>query len=573
MKNWKRRPASGSPPPGWAQNLQISPLLLELLWQRGLQTVPDLENYLSPRLAELPRPADLAQALPAAATLADAIGEGRRLLVWGDYDVDGISAATLVLDVLEAHGIAADCHLPDRRSEGYGLNIRALEEAWDRGTRALLTVDCGITSNEAIARARELGMIVIVSDHHLPGPELPRAHAICNPRIAEGSDPRLSSLAGVGVAFYLMAAFNSLLAERGGKRYRMDETLDLVTLGTVADLVPLVGANRILVKGGLESLGQARRPGVQALKSASGLDVAAALSAGKVSFGLAPRINAAGRMGDPELALRLLREKDHNKAMELALRLDEMNTLRKQEEECIFQAARQQAAQLLETGPRAALVLHGEDWHPGIIGIVASRIVEEFNRPAVVLCDDKGLVKGSGRSLGTFDLHTALDNCSGSLLKFGGHTLAAGLELEPGRIEEFREKFESVASAKLGDQPLLPSLTIDRELGFGEAVQAQLLDELELMQPFGLGNPEPVFASPPLLVLERASLGKSPDHARLRVRDEAANVTITAKAWRLGREIPQDIEGRRIRLAYTLRKDFYNGVASLDLGVRDWRPA
>lgn len=574
MKNWQMRPASPERPPKvWAEELDISPIMLEMLWNRGLRSVDAIEEFLAPKLSGLSRPEIWPRLGEAAAVLDKALSAGGSLLVWGDYDVDGISSTALVKDVLAAHGIRTRHHLPDRRREGYGLNIPRLEQFATEGVNLLLTVDCGIADVAAVHRANELGMTVVVSDHHLPGPVLPAAQVICDPRVGENASEPFANLAGVGVAFYLMAELNRLLCARSGRRYKMDRALDLVALGTLADVMSLHGTNRILVHAGLRHIATPLRQGMSALKEASGFDPAAELNAGQVVFRLAPRINAAGRMGEAELALRLLMEDSPQQAARLAASLDQLNTQRKTEEELIYQSAREQALGLLERGPRGALVLHGPEWHPGIIGIVASRIVEEFSRPAIVLCDDGGALKGSGRSAHEFDLHAGLASIADCLIGFGGHKYAAGLRLERDRLEEFRSRFEACAEAKLGDQPLPPALLLERELDFRQASDSIFLRELEMLQPYGPGNPEPVFLSPPLEVLERSYIGRGREHVKLRLRDSASRITLAAKAWRMAKDLPESLEGKFIRLAYTLRKDSYNGMPSLDIGIRDWRPA
>ncbi len=576
MKNWLFRspPASGPAclPTDWAEELSISPLLLEVLWKRGFAHKQAINTFLDARLDSLTPPHLWPQLPEAAQLLADELLAGKKLAVWGDYDVDGITASTLVLEVLESHGIEALWHIPDRRTEGYGLNVAQIDALAAQGCRILLTVDCGIADTEAVRHARQLGMTVVVSDHHLPQEDLPPAHAFCNPRMCPDSVP-CPHLAGVGVAFYLMGAVNAALAPHTGKRHRMDQSLDLVALGTLADIMPLTSENRILVRGGLGHLAEASRPGIAALKVASSFDAKARLTSGQVSFQLVPRINAAGRIGDGGLALRLLRQKDFSAALPLAQQLDQLNTERKQAENTIHSEARAQALDMLSREPRGSLVLYGQDWHPGIVGIVASRIVEEFYRPTIILCQDQGSLKGSGRSVREFDLHAGLSQTAHSLSAFGGHRLAAGLRLPQENLARFRAEFEDFVTQQLGTNPLSPSLMLECQLDFAQASDQSFLKELEMLQPFGPGNAEPVFASPPLLVKERAPLGRSGEHVRLRLQDEHSGLILSAKAWRMAQALTPAIIGKRIRVAYTPRLDTYNGITSVDVGIKDWQPA
>ena len=574
MKRWIFRDApQGAPDAAWADELGISTTLLDILWQRGFGSREAMDAFLSARLSTLCPPAHWPGVNEAAVLFVEELVRGKKPVIWGDYDVDGITATTLALDILEVHGIAAGYHIPDRRAEGYGLNVPALERLASEGYGVLLTVDCGIADVEAITRARELGMTVIVTDHHLPPDELPPAHALCNPRLVPAEDCPCPDLAGVGVSFFLMAAINNLLGQRTGRRYRMDDALDVTALGTLADVMRLTGQNRILVRGGLEKIACARRPGMLALKTVSGLDPLARLTGGQVVFRLAPRINAAGRMGKADIALKLLRSKDCAKAAELAQQLDALNTERKQEEERIWAEAREQALRLMESRPRPALVIYGADWHPGIIGIVASRLLDEFYRPTVILCDDGGSLKGSGRSVREFDLYAGLQHCADLLSGFGGHRQAAGVRLEKERLDAFRDAFESVCAAALGPDPVQPAITLECELDFATAGNQEFLRELDLLQPFGPGNAEPVFASPPLIIRDRLPLGQSGQHIRLKVQDTSSGVTLIAKAWRMAGEFPPEMIGKRIRIAYTPRIDMYTGIASIDLGIKDWQPA
>ncbi len=572
MKNWLfRKPPQGSPPHGWARELSISPQLLELLWRRGFTSREELDAFLDARLQALVPPRNWPQIPHVARLLADALAQGRKLAVWGDYDVDGITSSALVLDVMAAHGMEAVSHIPDRLGEGYGLNVQGIEALAAQGCGILLTVDCGISDVAAIRRARELGMLVIISDHHLPPAELPPAHAICNPRLMDGTSCPCPYLAGVGVAFFLMAAVNALLEPHTGKRFRMDDVLDLVALGTLADVMRLSGQNRILVRGGLNRLARTMRPGMVALKVISKFDAAARLTAGQVVFRLAPRINAAGRMGHARLALDLLRAVDHVQAARLAQQLDALNSERQALEEQMVTEARAQARALLATGSRPGLVLYGQAWHPGIVGIVASKIVEEFYRPTIILCQDQDAVKGSGRSVREFDLYAGLGRASGHLLRFGGHRQAAGVRLRLEDLEAFRADFERSVADDIGHAPLTPTLLLESELDFATASDQCFLKELELMQPFGPGNAEPVFASPELLIRDCLPLGRGREHVRLKVQDTTSGITLTAKAWRMGDQFTPDMVGSRIRLAYTPHIDTYNGIASVDVGIKDWK--
>lgn len=567
MKIWKfRNPKeNGSCPPDWADKLGVPQIVADLLWRRGLESPADMDMFLSPGLRHLSPPDCWPGMAEAVDTLEKGIREGRRVLIWGDYDVDGITGATLILQTLRFHDVPASVHLPDRRKEGYGLNIPEIERLAAEGEPGiLLTVDCGISDVRAVARARELGFTVVVSDHHMPPEVLPDAHAITNPRLSD--DNPCPHLAGVGVAFFLMGALNARLEALSGKRMDMRRVLDLVALGTLADMVSLTGQNRILVKNGLLKIAEAKRPGLAELKGASGFSPVAALGAGQVVFNLAPRINAAGRLGSPALAHDMLLTDSHDEAARLAHTLTALNDERRAEEERIFKEALEQAARQPE---RLGLVLYGKDWHQGVIGIVASRIVETYYRPVLILCADGDNLKGSGRSVPEFDLHAGLGRCADVLLGFGGHRQAAGLRMAPERLDELRERFDAVIREELGEKPLTPSLKIDAEMPFAQASDFAVLKGLELLQPFGIGNPEPVFASLPLRVKKRKAFGHSREHIALEVTEEASGITLQAKAWRQADQIAESIQGRRIRLAYTPGINAYNGIASVELRVRD----
>ena len=548
-----------------ADRLGISLKLARLLWLRGLDEPAQLEEYLSPRLKYLARPEEWPGMKEAARVLAEGLRAGKKLAVWGDYDADGVTSTAIVLEVLEHYGFSGLWHLPDRREEGYGMNAEGVEALHAQGAELLLTVDCGISDAAAIARARELGMTVVVTDHHLPPEDLPRANVLCNPKLA---DCPCKGLAGVGVTFLLMCELNARLSEDGTPKMDMRRVLDLVALGTLADLVELEGQNRILVKNGLLVIAEAKRPGISELKAVSGFAPLATIGAGQVVFSLAPRINAAGRVASAETALALLRARTFDEAADLARELDAFNNLRRSEEERITEEALVQAEAEKD---EPALVIAGEDWNQGVIGIVASRLVDKFHKPTLVLCRDGSSLKGSGRSISEFDLHGGLAACAETLEGYGGHRMAAGVRVTPSRLGEFKKKFLEVVRETLGTEPVPAVQMVDDVLDFKTASDQIFLRELELMQPFGVGNPEPVFQSPPLVVKRRRLFGPQRNHAMLELMDETCEVTLTAKAWRQAEDFPADLEGRRIRLAYSPSIDMYNGVASVNIRIRDWK--
>lgn len=551
-----------------AKELGVSRLIVDILASRGVTTLADMDRFLSPGLKHLPSPSCIPGLTEAAQVLADGFAAGLPFAIWGDYDVDGVTSTAVVKNFLTAHGIESSHFLPNRLEHGYGLDKGGLTELAEQGVKMLLTVDCGISDNEAVAHAKELGMTVVVSDHHLPAETLPEADAICNPRLGGGADGEgeCADLAGVGVAWMLMAALNRLLP---GNPVDMRELLDLVALGTVADVVSLRGPNRILVKNGLLLIKSAVRPGIGALKEAAGYDRLAELGAGQIGFGLGPRINAAGRLGDPGLALDTLMAPDLATARPLANKLDAMNADRRAQEADILEQALEQAAEAIRENPACmGLVLFGEEWHPGIIGIVASRIVEKYYRPAMLLCEENGVLKGSGRSIKEFDLHEGLSQCADLLAGFGGHKQAAGMSLDPENLPALREAFHDAVVAQVGSEPFSANLKLERELPLSD-IDFRLLRELELLQPFGMGNPEPVFFTPEVVVKEYRVFGKN--HVKVTLDEEGAKALIPGKAWRMAEVLTRDILGSTTRFAFTPKVDTFRGTPTIELNIKDWQ--
>ena len=550
-----------------ASELGISQNIVEILASRGLETREEMDCFLSPSLKHLPSPDCIPGLEKAASLLATALKRGDLCAVWGDYDVDGVTSAAVVKEFFTAHGFPLKCFLPNREKHGYGLSSEGIDKLQQEGVKLLLTVDCGISDIEAVAYARKLGMTVIVSDHHLPADILPEAQAICNPRLDPSENNPCANLAGVGVAWMLMAALNRLLPE---PHMDMRSLLDFVALGTVADLVPLSGVNRILVKNGLLLIKEAARSGIGALKEVSGYDRLAVLGAGQIGFGLAPRINAAGRLGDPRLALDLLLAADLATARPLAKKLDAMNSERRSTENEILEQAMEQAKALLAENPKSmGLVLYAEDWHGGVIGIVASRIVEAFYRPAILLCaEGEGILKGSARSISEFDLYTGLEKCAALLSKFGGHRQAAGLSLPFENLVALRTAFHEAVVAQIGSEAFSATLKLESELALSE-INFKLLQELELLQPYGMGNPEPVFFTPEVLVKEYRTFGQN--HVELLLEQENSSALIPAKAWRMADVLPRELVGQITRFAFVPKVNTFRGTPTIELHIKDWQ--
>jgi single-stranded-DNA-specific exonuclease len=543
-----------------SEELGISALLASILNARGFRSRTAMDTFLSPGLRYLHPIEDWPGLEDAAKLLARAALEGDTIAVWGDYDVDGITATALVKDFFTRRGYTVLHHLPNRLQEGYGMNVSGVEQLAEQNVRCLITVDCGIADIEPIRRARELGMTVIVTDHHIPGEQLPPAHAILNPRM--GTWP-CCDLAGVGVAFFLAAGLNRVLP---GTALDIRIFLDLVALGTVADVVKLSEQNRILVKNGLLLLKEGRRPGIRALKKSCKLQPEDAVGAGTIGFGLAPRINAAGRLGSPDLALELLLAESEEAARPLAQRLEKMNIERKSLEQQTLEEAVRQAEAMPDS---RGLVLYSPNWHPGVIGIVASRIVDAFHRPCLLLAKDTqaGQLKGSGRSIPEFDLHAGLRECRHLLTRFGGHRLAAGAALAEAQLPDLREAFSNAVSAQLGTDVRRPSLSLDGRLGF-EHIDLPLIQELELLEPVGPGNPRPVFLSPRVKVLQQKFLSRG-KHLDLTLRDENSGVILRGVLWREGEKWHErSLQGSGLLVAFTPKQSAYRGLCRIELTIR-----
>lgn len=548
-----------------------------VLWRRGFRDARAVDQFLHPRLSDLDDPFLLQGVETAVERVRAAVRGGERILIYGDYDVDGTSSIVILKKMLELLGGEADFHVPDRLRDGYGIQTHVLERAAAEGVRLIISVDTGIRAVEALKKARELGIDVIVTDHHLPEAELPPAVAILNPNQAGCAYPN-KNLCGAGVTFKLIHA----LMEREGwspdkiVRYS-DSLLVLVAIATVADVVPLVGENRVIVKRGLEGLMRTKNPGLRALMKESRIEAGEPISATDVGFRLAPRINAAGRMENASEVIELFLTQDEERARVIAEWLSALNAERQRTCDTIAEQINEGLAEQAIDSGRAGLVLYNPEWHRGVVGIVASRIVERYNRPVLVLGRDEttGLVQGSGRSIPEFHLLDALESMGDLFVKFGGHRSAVGLTLEEGRVPELAERFNAYAMKALSADDLVALRDFDAEISLGELTDAAAGQVLQLA-PFGLGNRQPTFLVRGVELPEPPRpLGK--DGAHLMVPLPTGNGRpIFAKAWRFGERAGEVAAGSYVDLALSIDADNYSlrrGYSGWTATIRDVRPA
>lgn len=466
---------------------QLPAEIVRILINRNLTRREQIEKFVNPDLSDVFDPFALAGIRQAVDRIVAALRDQERIMVYGDYDVDGITSAALIFLVLNRLGADVSYYLPNRLVEGYGLSEQGINEALERKVDLIITVDCGVTAIEEVKYAHDRGIDIIITDHHEPGVNLPDAVSIVNPKVG-AEDTLGQELAGVGVAFKLAQALYRSLAQNTAE---LEEHLDLVALGTTADIAPLIGENRILTKHGIRQIARTNKPGLKSLCFVSGL-MGREITAGQVVFILAPRINAVGRLGDPELAIRLLTTKDEVVAPQIARKLDQENKLRKKLDETTLKQALDLANKECDAENDRAIVLAATGWHQGVIGIVASRIVERYHVPTVLIAVDGDEGKGSARSIPSFHLYNAIRECEDLLLQYGGHKYAAGLSIAKDKIPEFRERFTKVARRMLTAEDLVPTLLIDCYLDM-DRLNDDFIIQLEQFAPFGPQNTRPVF--------------------------------------------------------------------------------
>jgi single-stranded-DNA-specific exonuclease len=569
QRRWFVKQADDSAVLRHAEQLKISPLLARILVLRGLGDLQSAQSYLTSTLrAHLPSPFTMAGMEPATARLVQAIKNHESIAVWGDYDVDGTTGAAVLVCFLREVGARPIYYVPHRIEEGYGLNTDGLKRLSDQGVALAVTVDCGISNAREVEAARGFGLDVVVVDHHQPPEELPPAVAVINPHQRDCPFPD-KGLCATGLAFYLVMALRAKLRDGGWFKNSQEPDvrryLDIVTLGTIADMVPLRGVNRTLIRRGLAELAGSARPGVVALKQVANI-AAGDVSAGQVGFQLGPRINAAGRVDYGIKVVELLTTDSNEVALRIARELDENNRERRRIEADVLAQALAQAEARVNARECYSLVLAGEGWHAGVLGIVASRVVEKFYRPTVVIGIDGASGKGSARSIRGFHLVQALRRCAAYLEKFGGHEYAAGLAIATQNLEPFAAAFEQAAREVLQPQDLSPLLEIDGALSFS-TIGLPLMREINSLKPFGVGNPEPVFISQHVEICERKEFSGC---VRFRLRQ--AERVLGGVVFGIAEDVPGRL-GESLDLVYRLAENEWNGASRVELKIVDARPS
>ncbi len=568
---WEDVPADDAGVTALSAAIGVPPVVARLLCQRGLDSAAAAERFLSPDLSQLHDPYLLTGMRAAVERLRAAIARQDAIVIHGDYDVDGITATVILRRAIEMLGGVVTHFVPDRLRDGYGLQPSTIERLHADGARVIVSVDCGIRASEAAARARELGVDLLITDHHEPEGTLPDALAVINPKQPDCQYPE-KMLAGAGVALKLVQALLDGSPRAAGL---LPAFVKMAAIGTMADVVPLVGENRVIAACGLQGLSKGpHAPGIDALLEACNL-TGRMLDSFHVGFMLGPRLNAAGRMSSPDLALDLLLLRGRDEAVrlrarELARRLDEENTRRQEQEAEILAEARRSIEKDPDIGAQNILIVAGEGWHRGVIGIVASKLVETYHKPTLVLSIEDGVARGSGRSIAAFDLLAGLESCADVFLQFGGHRQAAGVTIEAARIGELRARLSRHANDCLGPADLVPRLRIDAGLGLREITGAVVRD-LARLGPFGAANPKPVFRAAPVDLIAAPRKLKN-RHLALMVKQ--AGRAFRAMAWRAAdRESYLTANRSGLELAYSLSESEYRGERTTELTVADIRVA
>ncbi len=536
-----------------------------VLLRRGIESPDEARAFLRPHLSSVHSPYELPDMKPAVERVTRALADGEKILVHGDYDADGMSAAALLTLGLREIGGRVEPFVPHRTRDGYDLSDAGIQKASDSGASLIVTADCGVTAAGAVVKAASMGIDVVITDHHRPGREIPNAVAIVNPMLP-GSRYPFRDLAGVGVAFKLLSA---LFEAVGADAPRLNQHLDLVALGTVADQMPLTGENRVLVRAGLRALERSRKPGLRALLAGAGVSAEGRIEAEHISFRLAPRLNSVGRMAEADSGLQLLLATDPTEAQRLADHLERQNLERRQTDARVYEDVRKQVGSRLQDEDRA-VVVWGDDWHPGVIGIVASRLVESYHRPSIVISFDGNVGRGSGRSIDGFHLFDALQECEPLLERFGGHRMAAGLTVRREHVEELAARLQEKARRDLSDREPVQELRLDLEVPM-KRLGPDLLRWLGHLAPFGSGNPTPIVMVRGVALERVARVGNDGGHLRFQLLGDGHR--IPAIAFGMGRRLQEARSSEGADVALEITENSWNGRREVQARVLDFRPA
>ena len=538
-----------------SQKYNLNKLLTSIILNRNIKE-ENIDVFLNPTRNNFYDPFLMPDMKIAVERIIKAINNKEKMIIYGDYDVDGITSITVLKSFLEDRGVYVDSYIPNRLEEGYGLNKAAIDGIIKEGYKLMITVDCGISGIEEIEYANSLGLETIVTDHHEVGDELPNAIAIVDAKRKDNQYP-CRDLAGVGVVFKLIQAIGIKL---GLEEKEYLKYLDIVCVGTISDIVPLVDENRVITKLGLMLVAQTKNMGLRSLLISSGYKN---IDSTTISFGIAPRINACGRMGHADEALKLFLSKDVYEVNELTKRLNDYNTLRQEKERAIYEDAVNQIEKnkLYEN---CAIVVAGENWHHGVIGIVSSKITDLYFKPSILLCYEDDLAKGSGRSIPGFDLHEALMKCPNTIDRFGGHAMAIGITIKRDKFEEFKKEFEIIAKEEKIDE-IIPIINIDAKINLNE-INKEIVESLKKLEPFGEGNKMPVFAFKNLKIdsIRALSEGK---HIKLILKE--GNSIINAIGFNLGYLVDEYKIGDKINVVGSLEINSFNGVDNLQINIKD----
>ncbi len=558
-KRWIQPPHDAGLVAKLAHELAVSEITARLLINRKITDAETAYNFLNPNLANLHDPFLMTDMREAVACILRTIEEKKKILIYGDYDVDGTTSTVILKKALSLIGAEVSYYIPERLKDGYGLREDAMDMAKAQGYCLIISVDTGIRAQQVVEHARALGLDIIITDHHLPETGLPRANAVLNPKRLDCSYPN-ENLAGVGVAFKLAHA---LLRETGREKY-VESFIKIAAIGTIADVVPLTHENRVIARYGLEGLREANNPGLRALLEVAGL-TGKDINCFDVGFRIGPRINAVGRMAGASAAVDLFDAPDFEAALRLAQTMNEQNAARQQIEADILEQALAEIANDPTISESYVTVVAGEGWHRGVIGIVASRIVERRHRPTLIIAIENGLGHGSGRSIAAFHLLDGLTACEDLFERFGGHSHAAGLVIQADRIAELRRRLDDYARCKLAPEDLIPVVHVDCALPFKQATP-ELVAELTRLEPYGPGNPQPVFETHEAQVVAAPRVLKE---KHLKFRAMQNNRWLECLWWGAGARASELFLGDRVSLAYTLSENTYNDNTQIQLTLRD----